>query len=340
MTAPQETPTNTPAGMEPITADNELAGAGFIEAFGELASMDASDALGVAFNVIGAASAAVMFAVDPLGSLFAAGVGWLMEHVSFLRDALNQLMGDPDAIQANQKEGTDLAVEMRQLAEDHRKAMVNPEGWNGESAEAFSARMEVMGEELDMLAASVETKAKIVAMGGTVVIVLRDIVRDLIAQLIGSLIAYALIAVAMMVPTFGASIPAFITAATAKAITLGVNIASRIARMLKGLAKMMARTDDINVATKRIGKGWEGFEGVADAGEISYEVYKAQRDVEEKTDEVKGKDDAQYDPSRLDQARDKDANYDIKDDGFDDVYLGGFGEDKPQTGGDKPNVHI
>jgi hypothetical protein len=33
--------------------------------------------------------------------VFAAGVGWLMEHVSFLREPLDRLMGDPKAIEGH-----------------------------------------------------------------------------------------------------------------------------------------------------------------------------------------------------------------------------------------------
>ncbi|MBA8823289.1 hypothetical protein FHX42_000618 [Saccharopolyspora lacisalsi] len=41
---------------------------------------------------------AVGVAADPLGTLASWGVGWLIEHVWFLRDAFDALMGDPDEI--------------------------------------------------------------------------------------------------------------------------------------------------------------------------------------------------------------------------------------------------
>ena len=214
MTAP-ETPLPSPPGMK-ITEENKLKGSLFIEAYGSLidgiskdAESETEKALDITFNAIGAASATVMFAIDPLGSIIGAGVGWLIEHVSFLRDALNQLMGNPEEIQANVEANKARAAELRVLAEDHKNGLATFDGWTGQSSERFKTSMDGMSQELDDLANAVESKAKIVAIMGMLVTVLRDIVRDLIAQLIGSLIAGALIAAAMMIPTFGTSIAVF-----------------------------------------------------------------------------------------------------------------------------------
>ncbi|GGU57686.1 hypothetical protein [Lentzea flava] len=291
MTAP-ETPLPSPPGMK-ITEENKLKGSLFIEAYGSLidgigkdAESETEKALDITFNAIGAASATVMLAIDPLGSLIGAGVGWLIEHVSFLRDALNQVMGNPEEIQANVEATKARAAELRVLAEDHKKGLATFDGWSGTSSERFKASMDGMAQELDELASAVETKAKIVAIMGMLVTVLRDIVRDLIAQLIGSLIGGALIAAATMIPTFGASIPAFIGFAVGKAVALGTNIASRIARVVAALGRQMKRIGDLDDIMAKISKGWERFENSADVAEISYEGWKASKDVDKKIDEA------------------------------------------------------
>ena len=291
MTAP-ETPLPSPPGMK-ITEENKLKGSLFIEAYGSLidgiskdAESETEKALDITFNAIGAASATVMFAIDPLGSIIGAGVGWLIEHVSFLRDALNQLMGNPEEIQANVEANKARAAELRVLAEDHKSGLATFDGWSGQSSERFKASMDGMGQELDDLANAVESKAKIVAIMGMLVTVLRDIVRDLIAQLIGSLIAGALIAAAMMIPTFGTSIAVFGGFAVGKAVALGVNIASRVARVVAALGRQMKRIGDLDDIMKKVSKGWERFENSADVAEITYEGYKAQKGVDDKIDEA------------------------------------------------------
>ncbi|WP_439659016.1 hypothetical protein ACSHWB_42660 [Lentzea sp. HUAS TT2] len=276
-----------------ITEENKLKGSLFIEAYGSLidgiskdAESETEKALDITFNAIGAASATVMFAIDPLGSIIGAGVGWLIEHVSFLRDALNQLMGNPEEIQANVEANKARAAELRVLAEDHKSGLATFDGWTGASSERFKASMDNMSHELDDLANAVESKAKIVAIMGMLVTVLRDIVRDLIAQLIGSLIAGALIAAAMMIPTFGTSIAVFGGFAVGKAVALGVNIASRVARVVAALGRQMKRIGDLDDIMKKVSKGWERFENSADVAEITYEGYKAQKGVDDKIDEA------------------------------------------------------
>ncbi|SMC55335.1 hypothetical protein [Lentzea albidocapillata] len=291
MTAP-ETPLPSPPGMH-ITEENKLKGSLFIEAYGSLidgiskdAESETEKALDITFNAIGAASATVMFAIDPLGSIIGAGVGWLIEHVSFLRDALNQLMGNPEEIQANVEANKARAAELRVLAEDHKSGLATFDGWTGASSERFKTSMDGMGQELDDLANAVESKAKIVAIMGMLVTVLRDIVRDLIAQLIGSLIGGAIIAAAMMIPTFGTSIAVFGGFAVGKAVALGVNIASRVARVVAALGRQMKRIGDLDEIMKKVSKGWERFENSADVAEITYEGYKAQDGVNKKIDEA------------------------------------------------------
>jgi uncharacterized protein YukE len=287
-----ETPISSPAGMN-ITEENKFKGSLFVEAYASLidgigkdAETETEKALDITFNAIGAASATAMVAIDPLGSLIGAGIGWLIEHVSFLRDALNQVMGNPEEIQANVEATKARAAELRVLAEDHKNGLATFDGWTGRSSESFKTSMDTMGAELDELANAVETKAKIVAIMGMIVTVLRDIIRDLIAQLLGSLIGGAIAAAALAIPTFGASIAAFIGVAVGKAVALGVNIAARVARVIAALSRQLKRIGDLDDVMAKISKGWERFENSADAAEITYEGVKAAKDVDQTIDQA------------------------------------------------------
>ncbi|WP_373293193.1 WXG100 family type VII secretion target, partial [Saccharothrix coeruleofusca] len=198
----------------------------------------------------------------------------------------DQLMGDPDEINANVEATKTQAAELRVLAEDHRNGLTQPEGWTGQSSEAFQKNMEAMGKELDSLANAVEQKAKIVAICGMLVQVLRDIVRDMIAQFLGSLLAGAIAAAAAAFFTFGASIAGFIGYAVGKAVALGVNIGSRIARLIAALGRQMSRIKNLDDITDSVGKGWQRFENIADVAEVGYEAWKAQEGVDRKIDKA------------------------------------------------------
>jgi uncharacterized protein YukE len=248
---------------------------GMITSIGDESASEADYVLGVAFDSIGALSATVATVLDPLAGLAAAGVGWLLEHLAFLRKPLDYLLGDKAAIQANVDMTTQLAVQLEQLAGDHRTGLGNTAGWTGQSAEQFRASMDRMGQELDALADAVKTKAKVVSVTGTLVVILRDIIRDAIAQFVGTLISGALQAVAWLVPTFGASVPIFIGKAVARAVAIGAKIAAQIAKLLSALGRNAARITRLSDVMSKVGKGWERFENIADVAEVSYESKKA-----------------------------------------------------------------
>src|SRR5947209_2066731 len=55
---------------------------------------------GLAMDIGADALDALGMAMDPLGALAGAGIGWLIEHVSFLKKPLDWLAGDPEAVTA------------------------------------------------------------------------------------------------------------------------------------------------------------------------------------------------------------------------------------------------
>lgn len=254
---------------------------GMISSIGDDSASEADHVLGVAFDSIGALSSTVATVLDPLAALIGSGVGWLLEHISFLRKPLDYLMGDKAAIQANVDATSNLAAKLRQLSDDHRAELGATGGWTGMSAEKFTASMDKMGQELDALADAVRTKAKVVAVTGTLVVILRDIVRDAVAQFIGTLISGAIQAVALLIPTFGASVPIFIGKAVSRAAALGASIAAKVAKLVAALGRNSARIGQLSGVMSKIGKGWERFENVADVTEVGYESKKAADRVDE-----------------------------------------------------------
>lgn len=261
---------------------------GMITSIGDDSASEADYVLGVAFDSIGALSSTVAAVLDPLAALAAAGVGWLLEHISFLRKPLDYLLGDKAAIQANVDATSNLAAKLRQLSEDHRKELGTTDGWTGMSSEKFKASMDRMGQELDALADAVRTKAKVVSVTGTLVIILRDIIRDAIAQFIGTLISGAIQAVALLVPTFGASVPIFVGKTIARATSIGASIAAKIAKLLAALGRNSARVGQLSDVMSKIGKGWERFENVADVSEVAYESKKAADRVDDVVEGANG----------------------------------------------------
>ena len=60
-------------------------------------------------------AAAVM---DPLGEALSAGIGWIIEHLSPLKDWLNELAGDSDAVAAAASTWTNIGTKLSSCATD------------------------------------------------------------------------------------------------------------------------------------------------------------------------------------------------------------------------------
>jgi hypothetical protein len=91
-----------PGVIAPETSTKAYEGAGIFEsACGVVDGMTHKDWLGAGGNGVATGLALIGAVMDPLQAIFAAGVGWLMEHVSLLREPLDKLMGDPHAIEGH-----------------------------------------------------------------------------------------------------------------------------------------------------------------------------------------------------------------------------------------------
>ncbi|UOZ06911.1 WXG100 family type VII secretion target [Amycolatopsis sp. WQ 127309] len=179
-------------------------------------------------------------ALDPLGKLFAAGVGWLIEHVHFLRIPLDMLAGNPPEIRLMAEQLHKQAENVRNAAADltARTRRVTDE-WQGEAAESFTHttdslldRMGKSGEALDTAGYVVETTMAVIAA-------LRALIRDIIASVIGEILAIMVVALATASLTFGASIVVGTIRCIACAVTATVRMLSKVTKA-RGLSERAA----------------------------------------------------------------------------------------------------
>jgi hypothetical protein len=137
---------------------------------------------------VGGSLNAVAVAVDPLGSLFAWGVGWLMEHVQPLRDALDRLAGRPDEIAAHAATWRNVAAAAAEARQGYATAVrTQTAGWLGASGDAYRAHAGEQLAAVDGIATVTSAISYAVEGAGLLVGLVREIVRDLIAQFVATL---------------------------------------------------------------------------------------------------------------------------------------------------------
>ncbi|UOX88699.1 hypothetical protein MUY14_44715 [Amycolatopsis sp. FBCC-B4732] len=229
----------------PITSANSTTGAGVFDSWkqvgdsigkvqtehgGDLAAVSVE--LGI--NVISAVLDTVAFAMDPLAKLIAAGLGWLIEHVSFLKWPLDQVAGNPSEV-------TKVANELHKIGESLRNTGTELDEtlkstitqWQGKGYDSFLKSINDRKGWIDANAKAADVAGYMVETTGALIGAVRSLLRDIITTILGDIISTMLIALALAIPTFGASIAVGVTKCVA---TVSVQVAAMMAKLAKVVA--------------------------------------------------------------------------------------------------------
>ena len=142
----------------------------------------------VTLGGVGGSLDVLAVAVDPLGSLFAWGVGWLMEHVKPLKDALDWLAGKPDEIAAHAATWRNVSAAATETHQRYAAAVrTQTADWYGASGDAYRAHASEQLAAMDGIATVTSAISYAVEGAGLLVGLVREIVRDLIAQFVATL---------------------------------------------------------------------------------------------------------------------------------------------------------
>ncbi len=249
--------------------------AGFVDTLTGESEGEGVDVVDAAIGGAGMVVDLVGSAANPLAAVFSAGVGWLLEHVSFIREPLDALLGNPDEINANTHELKSAALEMKMIAQEHRQDVdAMGASWSGESNEAFRQAQTQMADQYEALGKSMDGTAAIYALSGALVCELRAMIFDWISDLIGELIAGALIAAASAVPTAGASIAAYTGYAGTRASMLATKMAGRLAKLIKAMERFGGRIAKLSEKMSGLMKGLEKFADYGDYAKTAYDAVK------------------------------------------------------------------
>ncbi|MCR6481664.1 hypothetical protein M8542_02430 [Amycolatopsis sp. OK19-0408] len=226
----------------PITSANSTTGAGVFDSWkqvgdsigkvqtehgGDLAAVSVE--LGI--NVVSAVLDTVAFAMDPLAKLIAAGLGWLIEHVSFLKWPLDQVAGNPAEVTKVANELHKIGESLRNTGtslDDTLKATITQ--WHGQGYDSFKKSIDDRKGWIDANGKAADVAGYMVETTGALIGAVRSLLRDIITTILGDIISTMLIALALAIPTFGASIAVGVTKCVA---TVSVQVAAMMAKLAK-----------------------------------------------------------------------------------------------------------
>lgn len=212
--------------------------------------IESGDWASTVMGVAGTAMDALAFVTDPFGSILAAGVGWLMEHVGPLKEMLDKLAGDPDQITAHSETWKNIAGELGSVSTDlANQVNADIQSWTGPGADAYRQQAAEVAKVLQGAGEACEGAASGVKTAGEVVAAVRMLVRDTIAQVVGHLVSWAL----QVLFTLGIGL----TWVVPQVVNLVAKTAKDIASLLKNLTKALGELG------KLLGKAGDLFKGAS-----------------------------------------------------------------------------
>ncbi|OJF15389.1 hypothetical protein [Couchioplanes caeruleus] len=139
---------------------------------------------------VGASLEILSLALDPIGGLLSWGVGWLMEHVQPLKEALDWLAGNADAVAAHAATWGNVARFTASARADYAAKLGSEVSqWFGASGDAYRGHADRHLAAMEGIATAAQGISSAVEGAGLLVGLVRGIVRDLIADFIATLAA-------------------------------------------------------------------------------------------------------------------------------------------------------
>ena len=191
-------------------------------------------ALGVelGISVVSAVADTVALVLDPFAKLISAGLGWLIEHVSFLKAPLDQILGNPQGVTALAEALHKTAENLRNTAKDMGDSLGKTiTSWKGNAYDTFKGQATALQGQIDNTGHAVDVAGYMMDTTGAVIGAVRNLVRDMITTVLGDIIATVLIGLSLAPITFGASL----VASVAKAVVDAVETVAKAAKVLKAV---------------------------------------------------------------------------------------------------------
>ena len=194
--------------------------------------------------------------LDPLGEALSAGIGWIIEHLSPLKDWLNELAGDSDAVAAAASTWTNIGAKLNSCAGDLEAVCSSRlAGQESLAVATFKSLQAGSASHLRMTGQLAGAISGGLTVASVIVRMVHDMVRDAIADIIGKLTSKAAITAVSLGTASGWAITSLSADVTAWATRLSKEVADVVtsAKNLKGLLSKANRLfDDVAEAFSRI----------------------------------------------------------------------------------------
>jgi hypothetical protein len=182
-----------------LEGDEETGGLGVLKGtvagdawdiYGNLRNDNSGEA---AFGVAGVAATAVEAVKDPFGFAGTQVAKWMLEHIEPLRQAYEELTGNPAIVEAYSKSWHAISTELSTTRTQWQRAIeTDINTWSGSAGDAYRKHAEEVLTAIDTAAAAAAALGELMDKISKIIAIVRDLVRDIIAALLGAAIGYTI----------------------------------------------------------------------------------------------------------------------------------------------------
>ncbi len=209
---------------------------------GTVAAVERGDWVQAGIGMANTAMDIVGLSTNPLSGLLSAGFSWAMQHVDFLREPFDALLGSPQAIQKMSDSWSSAAKQIEGIVADYRRTAVQEtKGWKGRSADGYRAAADKHASGLETLGKAAKGISGAAKGAGELVATVRKFIMDLISDAVSEMVMKIIEWLAASFLTFGAAI----AAAIADIVQMAVNYAKKLMDFLKKLGDSLKKLMDL-----------------------------------------------------------------------------------------------
>lgn len=219
----------------PVDTATPFSGAGLLDSGTQLASaIESGNWVEGGLAAFSTVVDTVATAIDPLGSLIAAGLGWLIDHFEPIKGWFNDLTGDAGAVAGFSQTWTNVQNQLNSSADYLDRVVSDLDDMAGEAIDAYrrfqtdaAAHIRASGQWAGAMATGLQ-------IASTIVQVVHDLVRDILSQLVGSAISWATEAVV----TVGIATPWIISQVSSRVASWTAKISGKLTGLLRSCGKL------------------------------------------------------------------------------------------------------
>ncbi|GIT80505.1 hypothetical protein LLS1_21740 [Leifsonia sp. LS1] len=261
-----------PLVAAPVDTATPFSGAGLLDSGTQLASaIESGDWVEGGMAAFAAAADTIATVSDPLGSLIAAGLGWLIDHFEPLKGWFNDLTGDAGEVQAFAQTWTNIQKQLQASGDELTRILGDVDELAGEAMDAYRRFQQDSAQHLHGAATWAGAMATGLGIASTIVQVVHDIVRDVLSQLVGSAISWAseaVLSLGLATPWIVEQVSTRVASWTAKVgskMTALVRSVKALSKLLDELRGLLREADELFASVLKGGRG--GARGAARGGE-------------------------------------------------------------------------